>query len=122
MKTIHLLIVDDSTVSRMKIKKVLSSVIAFEFTEATNGKECLKLIDEKEFDLILLDLLMPDMDGIEVLGILKEKAIKTPILVVTADIQSTTIKKCEELGAKAVVPKSVNLKEMKAKVHDLVKL
>ena len=121
MKIKHLLIVDDSMVSRMKIKKVLSSVTAFEFTEVTSGKECLDRLEKDEFDLVLLDLLMPDIDGIQVLENLKSKSYKKPVLVVSADIQDTTKSKCIELGAFDVVPKSVNLKEMKAKVHEILK-
>ena len=120
MKTKQLLIVDDSMVSRMKIKKAFSSTSAFEFTEAKSGKECLDILNKKDFDLVLLDLLMPDIDGLQVLENLRNKSYTRPVLVVSADIQTTTKTKCLELGAVDVVPKTMGFKEMKTKVHEIL--
>lgn len=120
-QTKHLLIVDDSMVSRMKIKKSLASISAIEFSEASSGKQCLELLKNKEYDLVLLDLLMPDIDGFQVLEHLKNQSYTKPVLVVSADIQHTTKEKCEELGALDVVPKSVGLKELKTIVYEIFK-
>jgi len=61
---------------------------------------------------MLLDLLMPEMEGREVLQAMREKGFKIPVIVITADIQSTTRSECMELGALAVIHKMPNSGEL----------
>ena len=74
-----------------------------EISEAVNGLEGIKKIRENTPDLIFLDLLMPELDGFEVLERLKKSDLKIPVIVLTADIQETSKKRCFDLGAKNLI-------------------
>ncbi len=73
--------------------------------EAENGRVALEIMKTSQVDCILLDLLMPEMDGFEFLDRLNEKQNKLPVVVLTADIQNTVRKKCMERGVVAFVNK-----------------
>ena len=64
-----------------------------------NGKEAMDLLSKEKFDLILLDLIMPVMDGFEVLQKMKEQNLKIPVIVLTNLGQTEDAKKAKELGA-----------------------
>lgn len=71
-----------------------------------NGEEGIKLMEKETFELILLDLIMPKMSGFEVLRILKEKNIKTPVMVLTNLSQPDDELHAKSLGAKEFFVKS----------------
>lgn len=99
-----ILLVDDSFIARYGIKSLLA-VHTFEVIEATNGNEALEKIENQSPDLVLLDLLMPHPDGLDVLETLQHKESKPPVIVLSADIQETTQQKCLQLGASAFLKK-----------------
>ncbi|MFB2936231.1 response regulator [Aerosakkonemataceae cyanobacterium BLCC-F154] len=80
-----ILIVDDEDNSRQQIKEYLSTIPQLSVGEATNGKEALEKIKQKMPDLLILDLLMPEVDGFEVIRQLRtdKQALNLPVLVVT---------------------------------------
>jgi len=61
---------------------------------------------------MLLDLLMPEMEGREVLQAMRDRGYKIPVIVITADIQASTRSECMELGALAVIHKMPNSDEL----------
>ncbi len=67
--------------------------------EAENGAQGLEMIENFCPDCIILDLLMPEVDGYQVLETLKAKDNRTPVVVCSADIQDTAREKCLALGA-----------------------
>ena len=71
----------------------------FEVDTATNGREGLEMALKNKYDAILLDLIMPHMDGFSFLQELKDKKIKTPILVLSNLGQSEDKERAKELGA-----------------------
>lgn len=71
-----------------------------------NGQEALEAIAQEHFDALLLDLMMPVVDGFEVLEQLKAKSINLPTLVLTNLSQVADQEKCAELGAKDYVIKA----------------
>ena len=99
-----ILIVDDSWLMRNTLKVMLSSH-GYETVEAVNGADGLAKMSECLPDCILLDLVMPDLDGFQFLRICQEQNIKIPAIVLTADIQDTTRVKCVALGAKTLLKK-----------------
>lgn len=103
----RILIVEDSAFQRTIIKRILGKT-EHEADEAVSGREALRKIDENKPDLIFLDLLMPDIDGFQVLKVLQSKHIRIPIVVITADVQDTTREQCLELGVKKIVYKPVD--------------
>ncbi|MFM9267947.1 response regulator [Tychonema sp. BBK16] len=106
-----ILVVEDSWLTRRVICKILRAE-GYETWEASSGPEALEVLETQTPDCMLLDLLMPDMEGREVLQALRERGIKVPVIVITADIQSTTREECMELGALAVIHKMPNSDEL----------
>jgi CheY-like chemotaxis protein len=110
-----ILIVEDALFSRRMLGKILKSQ-GHQILEATNGSEGLNLARERWPDCILLDLLMPEISGIEVLEQLNAQRLLIPTIVITADIQETSRQHCLELGAVAVVNKPPNQHALQAAI------
>ncbi|GAK51502.1 response regulator receiver protein [Candidatus Moduliflexus flocculans] len=96
-----ILIIDDSLYQRRSIRKILSQK-PYEIQEATNGREGLEMLKSYQPDCVILDILMPDMDGLAFLATTQKQGETTPIIVLTADIQETTRRECQRLGASAI--------------------
>ena len=94
----QILVVEDSGFSRQMIVKILT-VGGYDVLEANSGSDGLKQLEREKPDCILLDLLMPEMDGSQFLIALNEKGFSIPTIILSADIQETTRKKCSQLGA-----------------------
>ena len=107
----RILIADDSWLQRQLISNVLKEN-NYEFIEAQNGKDAVEKVVSQKPDCLILDLLMPDMDGIEVLKFLKEKNISVPVIILSADIQNTTRTQCFELGAVDFINKPAQNQEL----------
>jgi len=80
--------------------------------EAENGREGLKALATHTPDCILMDLIMPDMGGLEVLKNLSEQGSNIPVIMLTADIQKSSREKCLNLGATAFLTKPVQKDEL----------
>ena len=94
----RILVVDDEDIVRTSCSRTLSPE-GYEVMLAKNGVEGLKMASEERFDLVLTDLKMPDMDGIEVLRIIKEKWPETAVIIVTGYQTVDTAVKAIKLGA-----------------------
>lgn len=116
-----ILIVDDAQFSRKIICKTVQK-LGYDIVEASDGRQALEMIDSHDPDCILLDLLMPDFDGREVLKILREKQSKIPAIVITADIQETSRQQCLDLGAMAVINKPPKPNEIGNALEQALKL
>lgn len=79
-----ILAVDDEKFNHKVIESIMRDEPMYEIVCAKSGKEALKLLSKQEFNLILLDVMMPDMDGIEVLREIRKK-YSTPVVLMTAD-------------------------------------
>jgi len=86
-------------------------------SEAENGRVALEEIEARRPDLLLLDLLMPEMDGFDVLEFLKKEKDQLPVVVLTADIQDSVKHECLELGAYAILNKPVGFAELKETIE-----
>lgn len=105
-----IVVADDSNLIRMKLKKHLKD--DFEIHEAKNGREALLKTKLEKPDIVLTDLLMPEMDGFGLLARIKAEEIGIPVVVLTADIQYETNVKCRELGAYKVLNKPPSKDEL----------
>lgn len=99
-----ILVVDDEDIVRTSCSRTLSPE-GYELRLAKNGVEGLKMASEERFDLVLTDLKMPDMDGIEVLRIIKEKWPETAVIIVTGYQTVDTAVKAIKLGAHDYIEK-----------------
>lgn len=98
------LIVDDSASTRSKIASILLQ-FDLDISESENGRIALEWIRNNQVDIVFLDLLMPEMDGFEVLENLKNQGFNRPIIVISADIQEDVKEDCFRLGAVAFLNK-----------------
>jgi CheY-like chemotaxis protein len=110
-KTISVLVVDDSALNRLVIVEYLKGK-EIKILEAEDGEQALQIIELEKPDIILLDLIMPVMDGFEVLEILKKQENKIPIIVITAYLKGNTFQRCKELGAKGFLNKPIKMQEL----------
>jgi len=101
-----ILIIDDSSYQRRLVRKFVETQ-GHEVIEATNGHEGMEMMRAHTPDCVLLDLIMPETNGFELLATLQKQKSTTPAIVITADVQTSTYKQCLELGAAAVVNKPV---------------
>jgi len=113
MKLIKILVVDDHPIVREGLKLIFETVEEIEIAdEAINGKEALELLHEKKYNLILLDIQMPVMNGLE---FLREKELigdETIVVVLTTADDKETIINAMELGAKSFLLKDATRNEM----------
>lgn len=111
-----ILVIEDSAFMRNKIVNILKQD-SHEIIEADNGIKGLQAAIDSAPNCILLDLIMPGMDGVKILMTLRQQGSNAPVIVVTADIQESTIRQCRELGAAAVV----NKPPLEAELRDTVR-
>ncbi|NWG28001.1 MAG: response regulator [Ignavibacteriaceae bacterium] len=98
------LVVDDEKALRTGVKRLLE-MESYEVTTAENGAEGIKFGTETEFDLAVIDLKMPDIDGIEVLKKIKQKFPNTICFIATAYASYETAVEATRLGAHGYIPK-----------------
>ena len=103
---ITILITEDSSFQRRNLQRILQGA-GYHTEEAEDGRKALIKLEKNIPDCILIDLLMPEMNGFELLKALREQYPTLPAIVVTSDIQDSTYAECMALGAKAVVNKPI---------------
>ena len=106
-----ILIIDDSLFQRRVVSAPLKTS-GFDVYEAVNGVEGLKKMEEIRPDLVLLDILMPEKDGIQVLKELQDAHNTIPVIMLTSDVQDSTREECISLGARAFLNKPVKSEEL----------
>ena len=110
-------IVDDTANARLLIRRILQSQGNFILFEASNGKEALELINREHPDLIILDLMMPEMDGLEAAKKIREKwpeSERPKIIAITAYALHGDREKCLAAGMDDYISKPVKLEELQA--------
>jgi len=114
------LVADDSRTSRALLCSIVEKE-GFSTVQAENGIDAIKIVAEHTADFLILDLLMPEMDGFEVLKDLNEKNISIPTIVLTADIQDEVREECFELGARGFVNKPFSESELCETIRSVFK-
>ncbi len=119
-----MLIVDDNEINRAILEEIFKR--EYEIEEAENGQECLeKLFQYKDsICAVLLDIMMPVMDGLEVLKILNKDGLLTqiPVFLITAETDSRTIQESYELGVMDIINKPVIPYLVQRRVDSVVEL
>lgn len=113
------LIVDDSLISRRMIRQLIAKW-NFDIDEAKNGYEALEKIHSNQYDIVFLDLLMPDISGVNVLEKLNQEHNEIKVVVISADIQETTKERCRQLGAVAFLNKPPKEEELNNVIQQLI--
>jgi DNA-binding response OmpR family regulator len=113
----HVLVVDDDAFNRDMLARGLHRHKR-SFALARNGREALDLLRAGAFDLVLLDILMPEMDGFETLARIKadERLRHTPVIMISALDEIDAVVRCIEMGAEDYLPKPFNPVLLRARV------
>ena len=113
-------IADDSVVTRMFLSKIIKEIPNIEIKEFANGEDVLTGIKNEIPDLLILDSVMPKMDGLTVLQKMKELNLDIPVVYCTADIQLTTREKAINLGITEFVNKPFQKEIIFEKVSNIL--
>lgn len=116
----RILIVDDEETLRLSMKARLETA-GFVAEVAENGEEALGKMKHEEFDVVLMDIKMPGMGGIEALRLFNELFPKTDVVMLTGFADFSTAIECLKLGAKDYLVKPVDATELVARLRSLVR-
>ena len=114
----RVLVVDDIDENRDILVRRLRRLGVVHIEQAVNGREALAAISQHEFDLVLLDIMMPEVDGFEVLRQLSEagKLTDLPVIVISALNDMDPVVRCIEMGAEDFVLKPFNATLLRARI------
>jgi len=113
MNKTRILIVDDHLVVREGLKLIFETEDIYEIIgEAANGEEAIIFLDENEVDIMLLDLSMPKMNGIELLEHLHKNNCSIPVIILTTIEDKIPIRKAINLGAKGYLLKDASREQL----------
>jgi len=117
----HILVVEDNPLNMELISDLLESY-GYEVTGANDGEEALEIISGSAFDLILLDMQLPKMDGLEVLENLKSNPATVDITVValTAHAMKGDEKKFKEAGCSGYIPKPIEVHKLQSAIAQYI--
>ncbi|MCB1144309.1 MAG: response regulator [Leptospiraceae bacterium] len=120
LEKVNILIVDDSEDNRLILEELIKS-LSYESCEVENGKKALELLQtDYSPTIILLDINMPEMDGIELLKIIKrdENLKRIPVLMVSAIDETSEVVKCLQYGADDFIHKPFEVEILKARLEN----
>ena len=121
MKNIKVLVVEDIALNQLLMKTLLDD-FGFELDIAENGKIAIEKLQEKDFDIILMDLQMPEMNGFEATKYIRNTMHSTiPIIALTADVTTVDVDKCKAVGMNDYIAKPVDETELYNKIIGTIK-
>lgn len=106
-----ILLVEDDEDTRKQITRILESAF-YEVTTARDGIEALTRLEQKDFDLILSDITMPNLDGFKLIEMIQQKGIVTPVIFLTGSTSEQDEMRGFELGAADYIIKPIRRKEL----------
>jgi excisionase family DNA binding protein len=113
----NVLVVEDEKLVAMDIKKIINSE-GHEVTTAQNGIEALRVIEDSVIDLVFLDLVLPDINGVEVLKGIKKAKSDLPVVIITGYPDSEIMNQALELGPISALKKPFQREQ----IRDLLKI
>jgi len=121
IKNIKVLVVEDIALNQLLMKTLLDD-FGFERDIASNGKIAIEKLQAKSYDVILMDLQMPEMNGFEATEyIRKTMNSKIPIIALTADVTTVDLAKCKAVGMNDYIAKPVDERVLYSKIISFVK-
>ena len=117
-----ILVVDDSFTSRRFIAQSLKVEFKCDVILAEDGSEALKMMVKEEPDVIVLDMMMPFMNGIQVLKTMKKnsKLSKIPVIACTAVDDNSVVKQIIEIGVTKYIKKPIKTEDLIEKVNEIL--
>lgn len=123
LKGLRILLVDDDDYNQIVGKGTLEMLIsAVQVDVASNGKEALELVKQNDYDVVLMDVQMPEMDGFEStshIRALTDSRRNTKIMAMTASVTKSQVDKCREVGMNDYIAKPFVPQELYKKIRDL---
>jgi DNA-binding NarL/FixJ family response regulator len=116
----RILIVDDHTVVRAGVRRLLAELPGQEVTEAASGEEALEKVRTTAFQLVILDLNLPGLGGLELLRRMIKAAPRLPILVFSLHTEAIYAIRAMEAGARGFVSKNAEAEELLAAVETIL--
>lgn len=119
-KPIRVMIADDHSMVREGIKQLLEldgDIIVN--AESSSGKQCIEQLDEKQTDVLLLDINMPNMNGLQVLQYIREKKIKVKVLILTIHNEVEYLARAVEIGVDGYVLKDSDFALLKKAIFNV---
>jgi signal transduction histidine kinase len=103
----QILVVDDNRMSRLKVARGVEQ-LGHTVAQAENGRQALEMLESTSYDVVLLDIVMPEMDGYQVLEVIKRSSRwrDIPVIVISAVDEMESVVRCIEMGAEDYLPKS----------------
>lgn len=116
-----ILVADDHEVVREGLKQIVSRLNAFSvIDEATDGNEALKMIIQNGYDMVIMDISMPEKSGLEVLQTLRDKEITTPILILSIHSEEQYAIRVLKMGAHGYLCKNSVYKELASAITTIL--
>jgi CheY-like chemotaxis protein len=115
------LVIDDDKLL-LRLVELNLAKLGIKVIQADNGKDAIRLALEEKPDLILLDIMMPQMDGFEVIRQLKaiKETSSIPVVMLTAKSNPEDRERCQELGAVGYITKPFRLEELRGLVQKIL--
>lgn len=121
IKSIKVLVVEDIALNQLLMKTLLDD-FGFERDIVSNGKIAIEKLQSKSYDIILMDLQMPEMNGFEATEYIRNTMnSKIPIIALTADVTTVDLAKCKAVGMNDYIAKPVDERVLYSKIVGLVK-
>lgn len=121
VKNIKVLVVEDIALNQLLMKTLLDD-FGFERDIASNGKIAIEKLQTQHYDIILMDLQMPEMNGFEATDYIRNTMnSKIPIIALTADVTTVDLAKCKAVGMNDYIAKPVDERMLYSKIVSLVK-
>lgn len=118
---VKILVCDDSSTDRKITKKILESQDWIETVEAPSAKDALNILErDNSIDLIISDIMMPDMDGFRLARSIREKGYDIPIIAISARMEPADRKKMNASGMNAFIQKPINQQLLVDKIDELI--
>jgi DNA-binding response OmpR family regulator len=115
-----ILLLEDDYLYRISIKEFLED-LSFEVYDFEDGQEALDALYEKSYDLLILDVRVPNIDGFEILDTIRASRITTPTIILTSLTDITSLSKGYELGCNDYLKKPFDMLELKYRIEQLIK-
>ncbi len=120
-KNIKILVAEDVALNQLLIKSILDD-FKFDCDIADNGKIAIEKLQTKSYDIILMDMLMPEMNGVEATEYIRNKMnSKIPIIALTADVTTVDLAKCKAIGMNDYIAKPIDENLLYRKIVNLLK-
>jgi CheY-like chemotaxis protein len=108
-KPLDILVAEDNTINQKMILKVLEK-LGYNAVVANNGREAIQMLDQQFYDLVLMDVQMPEMDGLECTRYIRENCERQPVIIaMTANAMVEDKEECLKAGMNNYIPKPVKI-------------